>query len=192
MNMIKYLLKLKYIIVFQVFTALLSIVGIASMPYVVKLLFDYDFSKGAGGMIWIVFLYLLSIALGMFFEYCSQRSVWKFRQRFYCLVKQDLFEALLRKRYVDFKKHDLSDYLSFFKRCRCFPSIPGVLHHHLSDCSPAVRLCVFPLFTGCASSNFDYPEFFCKPASAEIDRKAALPTQGTPPHRYGKLYRHHP
>jgi len=75
MNMIKYLLKLKYIIVFQVFTALLSIVGIASMPYVVKLLFDYDFSKGAGGMIWIVFLYLLSIALGMFFEYCSQRSV---------------------------------------------------------------------------------------------------------------------
>ena len=115
MNMIKYLLKLKYIIVFQVFTALLSIVGIASMPYVVKLLFDYDFSKGAGGMIWIVFLYLLSIALGMFFEYCSQRSVWKFRQRFYCLVKQDLFEALLRKRYVDFKKHDLSDYLSFFQ-----------------------------------------------------------------------------
>ena len=66
-------------------------------------------------MIWIVFLYLLSIALGMFFEYCSQRSVWKFRQRFYCLVKQDLFEALLRKRYVDFKKHDLSDYLSFFQ-----------------------------------------------------------------------------
>ena len=48
MNMIKYLLKLKYIIVFQVFTALLSIVGIASMPYVVKLLFDYDFSKGVG------------------------------------------------------------------------------------------------------------------------------------------------
>ena len=67
MNMIKYLLKLKYIIVFQVFTALLSIVGIASMPYVVKLLFDYDFSKGAGVMIWIVFLYLLSIALGMLF-----------------------------------------------------------------------------------------------------------------------------
>lgn len=115
MNMTKYLLKLKYIIVFQVFTALLSIVGIASMPYVVKLLFDYDFSKGVGGMIWIVFLYLLSIALGMFFEYCSQRSVWKFRQRFYCLVKQDLFEALLRKRYVDFKKYDLSDYLSFFQ-----------------------------------------------------------------------------
>ena len=71
-------------------------------------------------------------------------------------------------------------------------AIPRVLHQHLSDCSPAVRLCVFPLFTGCASSNFDYPEFFCKPASAEIDREAALPTQGTPPHRYGELYRHHP
>ena len=64
----KYLFRLKYIIAFQVITALISIVGIASMPYVVKLLFDYDFSKGAGGMIWIIFLYLLSIAVGMFFE----------------------------------------------------------------------------------------------------------------------------
>ena len=27
-------------------------------------------------MIWIVFLYLLSIALACSFEYCSQRSVW--------------------------------------------------------------------------------------------------------------------
>lgn len=66
-------------------------------------------------MIWIVFLYLLSIAVGMFFEYCSQRTVWKFRQRFYCLVRQDLFDALLKKQYVDFKKHDLSEYLSFFQ-----------------------------------------------------------------------------
>lgn len=143
MNMIKYLLKLKYIIVFQVFTALLSIVGIASMPYVVKLLFDYDFSKGAGGMIWIVFLYLLSIALGMFFEYCSQRSVWKFRQRFYCLVKQDLFEALLRKRYVDFKKHDLSDYLSFFKTMSMFSV------NTWSPASPSFRL-----FSSCSSMRF--------------------------------------
>lgn len=111
----KYLFRLKYIIAFQVITALISIVGIASMPYVVKLLFDYDFSKGAGGMIWIIFLYLLSIAVEMFFEYCSQRTVWKFRQRFYCLVRQDLFDALLKKQYVDFKKHDLSEYLSFFQ-----------------------------------------------------------------------------
>ena len=70
----RYILKLKYILAFQVLTALLSIVGIASMPYVVKLLFDYDFSKGIGGAIRIVFLYLLSIAVGMFFEYCSQRT----------------------------------------------------------------------------------------------------------------------
>ena len=111
----RYILKLKYILAFQVLTALLSIVGIASMPYVVKLLFDYDFSKGIGGAIRIVFLYLLSIAVGMFFEYCSQRTGWKYQQRFYCLVKQDLFDALLQKRYTDFQKYDLSDYLSFFQ-----------------------------------------------------------------------------
>ena len=61
----------------------------------------------------------------------------EFRQRFYCLVKQDLFEALLRKRYVDFKKHDSSDLSSpFFQNdVDVFRQPPGVLHHHLSDCS---------------------------------------------------------
>ena len=145
----KYLFRLKYIIAFQVITALISIVGIASMPYVVKLLFDYDFSKGAGGMIWIIFLYLLSIAVGMFFEYCSQRTVWKFRQRFYCLVRQDLFDALLKKQYVDFKKHDLSEYLSFFQN----------------------DIDVFPFFVRLASGSSYYFKFVCKSDCAEADRK---------------------
>ncbi len=113
--MTKYLLKLKYIIVFQVFTALLSIIGIAAMPYITKMLFDYDFSKGWKGAALIVALYFAAISVGMFFEYCSQRSVWKFRQSFNCLVKQDLFDALLQKKYVDFKKHDTADYISFFQ-----------------------------------------------------------------------------
>lgn len=112
--MIKYCLKLKYIITFQIVTALISILGIASMPYIVKMLFDYDYSKGICGVAFIIFLYVLAIAVGMGFEYLSQRTVWKFRQRFYCLVKSDLFDALLNQSYVDFKKRDVSEYLSLF------------------------------------------------------------------------------
>ena len=68
----RYILKLKYILAFQVLTALLSIVGIASMPYVVKLLFDYDFSKGIGGAIRIVFLYLLSMRIQSYCDACNR------------------------------------------------------------------------------------------------------------------------
>lgn len=168
----KYLFRLKYIIAFQVITALISIVGIASMPYVVKLLFDYDFSKGAGGMIWIIFLYLLSIAVGMFFEYCSQRTVWKFRQRFYCLVRQDLFDALLKKQYVDFKKHDLSEYLSFFQ------NDIDVFRQYLEACiaifQTVLQLFVygfFLFFVRLASGSSYYFKFVCKSDCAEADRK---------------------
>ncbi len=113
--MFHYLWKLRHTLLIQIGAALISITGIAAMPYIVKLLFDYDFSKGMKGAAFIVVLYSLAIAVGMLFEYVSQRTGWKFRQQFFNLVKQDLFDALLSQDYVDFKKHDQSDYLSYFQ-----------------------------------------------------------------------------
>ena len=110
----KYIFELRHVIALQILFALISISGIASMPYIVKELFDYDFSKGLSGVTAIVLMYILAITVGMFFEYLLQRTIWKFRQRFYCLLKQDLFDTLLRKTYVDFKQYDVSDYLTFF------------------------------------------------------------------------------
>lgn len=109
-----YVLKMWKTITIKIVTAFISIIGIAAMPYITKMLFDYDFSKGAKGAIFIVMLYILAIAVGMIFEYISQRHGWKMNMEFNTLMKQDLFDSLLSKNYSSFKKYDTSDYISFF------------------------------------------------------------------------------
>ena len=109
-----YILKLWRTITIKIGTAFISIIGIASMPYVVKLLFDYDFSKGWKGAAWIVVLYFIAIAVGMIFEYISQRHAWKLQKEFDILMKQDLFDSTLSKSYQEFKTYDVSDYISMF------------------------------------------------------------------------------
>ncbi|WP_058303140.1 ATP-binding cassette domain-containing protein [Gorillibacterium timonense] len=110
----KYVLKIKYIIVIKIVAALISIIGLASMPYILKLLFDYDFSKGKRGIVYLVLAYAFAMFIGMLFEYISQRHAWKLEQRFNILIKQDLFDSILRKKYTDFKHHEVSEYISIF------------------------------------------------------------------------------
>ncbi len=110
----RYFAKLKVTIFIKIITAFISIIGVAAMPYITKLLFDYDFSRGMGGAMIIVMLYLVAIAVGMIFEYISQRHTWKLRKEAGILMKQDLFDSLLLKDYTDFKKYGVSDYISIF------------------------------------------------------------------------------
>ncbi len=109
-----YVLKMWKTITIKIVTAFISIIGIAAMPYITKMLFDYDFSKGAKGAAIIVMLYIAAIAVGMIFEYISQRHAWKIDLEFNTMMKQDLFDSLLSKNYSSFKKYDISDYISFF------------------------------------------------------------------------------
>lgn len=109
-----YFFKTQKTIFIKIATAFISIIGVAAMPYITKMLFDYDFSKGIYGAIFIVFLYLTAIAVGMIFEYISQRHSWKLGKEFNILMKQDLFDSILLKNHTDFKKYDVSDYISIF------------------------------------------------------------------------------
>lgn len=109
-----YILKLWKTITIKIGSAFISIIGIAAMPYITKMLFDYDFSKGWKGASLIVVLYFLAIAVGMSFEYISQRHAWKLRKEFEILMKQDLFDSILSKSYQEFKRYDVSDYISIF------------------------------------------------------------------------------
>ncbi len=109
-----YVLKIWKTIAIKIITAFISIIGIAAMPYITKMLFDYDFSKGIKGAAFIVLLYILAIAVGMIFEYISQRHAWKIEKEFNILMKKDLFDSLLSKNYTSFKKYDVSDYISIF------------------------------------------------------------------------------
>lgn len=110
----KYIFKLKYIIFIKIATALISIIGLASMPYILKLLFDYDHSKGYKGIILLIGAYACAISVGMLFEYISQRHAWKLEQHYNILVKQDLFDSILSKSYIQFKRNEISDYVSIF------------------------------------------------------------------------------
>lgn len=109
-----YFFKTKKTIFIKIATAFISIIGIAAMPYITKMLFDYDFSKGWKGAALIVVLYFVAIAVGMIFEYISQRHAWKLQKEFDILMKQDLFDSTLSKSYQEFKMYDVSDYISIF------------------------------------------------------------------------------
>lgn len=109
-----YIFVIRKTIIIKIVTAFISIIGIAAMPYITKMLFDYDFSRGWKGVVLIVVLYVVAIADGMFFEYISQRYSWKLEKEFNVLMKKDLFDSILLKNYTDFKKYDVSDYISIF------------------------------------------------------------------------------
>ena len=117
-----YVLKMWKTITIKIVTAFISIIGIAAMPYITKMLFDYDFSKGAKGAIAIVILYIAAIAVGMFFEYISQRHAWKIDLEFNTMMKQDLFDSLLSKNYSSFKKYDISFFNNDVAVCKQYIS----------------------------------------------------------------------
>ncbi len=109
-----YILKIWKSITIKIVSAFISIIGIASMPYITKMLFDYDFANGWKGVAGIVALYLGAILVGMSFEYLSQRHAWKLQKEFDILMKKDVFDSILSKNFADFKKYDVSDYISIF------------------------------------------------------------------------------
>ncbi|MDD3123979.1 MAG: ABC transporter ATP-binding protein [Candidatus Izemoplasmatales bacterium] len=107
-----YVLKLKWIIIIKVLFASLSIVAIASVPYITKLLIDYDFSSVDHTIIYIPVLYLVAIIGYLFFERISQISAWKLDREFNLMVKKDIFNSISSMTYIEFAKKNIGDYLS--------------------------------------------------------------------------------
>lgn len=112
--MIKYIYKLKWIIFIKIATAAISIIGLAAMPYITKLLFDYDFSKGVSGVIYYIALYFVAILIGMSFEGISQLHAWKLNKGFNLLVKKDLFSSIVSLPFAEFKRKNIGEYISIF------------------------------------------------------------------------------
>lgn len=110
----QYIFKIRKSIIIKIAAAFISIIGVAALPYITKMLFDYDFSKGIAGAGFIVLLYFLAITVGMVFEYVSQRHAWKLEKEFNILMKKDLFDSILLKKHTDFKEYNVSDYISMF------------------------------------------------------------------------------
>lgn len=108
----KYIYKLKFIIFIKILTDSLYTVAIAAIPYIIKLLIDYDFSKGSKGVITFILMYLFAATVGMGFQYISQFYSWKLERKFNLLIKRDIFNSILNYSYTKFTKSDVSTYIS--------------------------------------------------------------------------------
>lgn len=108
----KYFYKLRLIIAIKVLSATISTVAIAAIPYITKLLIDYDFSKGSKGIISFILMYLSVVIIGLTFEYISQFHAWKLARGFNLLIKEDIVDSILSYSYIKFNKSKLSTYIS--------------------------------------------------------------------------------
>lgn len=108
----KYILKLKNTIFIKVISDSIYVIAIAGIPYIIKMLFDYDFSRGSSGVIKLILLYLLAIAVGMFFQYISQLHAWKLERKFNLLIKEDIVKSILNYDYRQFVSKSVGDYIS--------------------------------------------------------------------------------
>jgi len=98
----------------KILTATVSIIGLAFKPFILMLLFDYDFSRGPTLVIIYIVLYIVCTLISMLFEYVSQLHAWKLEQKFNEIVKQDLFHSITRKEYQDFSSDSIGYYVSLF------------------------------------------------------------------------------
>lgn len=103
---------MKMIIFIKVLTGSLYIAAIAGIPYILKLLIDYDFSKGSKGIIIFILMYLGAAIGGMGFQYISQLYSWKINRKFNLLIKEDIFNSILNYSDIRFAKFDISTYIS--------------------------------------------------------------------------------
>ena len=109
----KYILKLKWIIFIKIITAAVSIIGLAAMPYITKLLFD-NFSKGWDRVLLYIGMYLLAVIIGMSFEYISQLHAWKLNRECNLFLKKDVFTSIVHLPYLEFRKKEVGEYISIF------------------------------------------------------------------------------
>ena len=108
----KYIQKIWKLLALQVLFFLLYSIASASIPYLTKILFDYDFSAGPGGLVWLGALYLVLIAVLYGAQYLSQLFSWKADRRFLFSLRADLMNGLFRRSYADFTEKSVGDYLS--------------------------------------------------------------------------------
>ncbi|MFD3158700.1 ATP-binding cassette domain-containing protein (plasmid) [Haloimpatiens sp. FM7330] len=108
----KYILKLKSIIFIKIISDSIYIVAIAGIPYIIKMLFDYDFSKGSSGVVKLILLYLFAVGIGMAFQYISQLHAWKLERKFNLLIRGDIVKSILEYDYKKFIERKISEYIS--------------------------------------------------------------------------------
>lgn len=108
----KYFLENKWQIFMMSFCNFSYIVAIAGMPFITKSLFDYDFSQGVNGVIWIIVAYLVVAMTGMLAQYGTQVYGWRIERDCNISLRHDVFSTIVSCDYQEFSKESVSHYVS--------------------------------------------------------------------------------
>ena len=99
-----YINKVKGLIFLHFLFYFLYTVGMAAVPYLSKLLFDYSFNGNFQGILWLFGAYLLVIILSQAGQYLAQMFSWKLQRNFYLCLRSDLIRRLFRHIVPDFRQ----------------------------------------------------------------------------------------
>lgn len=110
--MFHYIAKLKKPITLEILFYLIYTVAVATIPYLSKLLFDYDLGRGWTGILWILLGYAGCCVVAAVAQNCSQVEGWKRSAAFDLYVKSDVIRGLFRRPVTEFQHHSIGDYLS--------------------------------------------------------------------------------
>ena len=110
--MFHYIAKLKKPITLEILFYLIYTVAVATIPYLSKLLFDYDLGRGWTGILWILLGYAGCCVVAAVAQNCSQVEGWKRSAAFDLYVKSDVIRGLFRRPVTEFQRHSIGDYLS--------------------------------------------------------------------------------
>jgi ABC-type multidrug transport system fused ATPase/permease subunit len=140
----KYILNLKTIIIIKILTDTLYVISIASIPYIIKSLIDYDFSKGIGGIIFLILIYLLAAVLGMTFQYITQFYIWKLDKSLYLLIKSDIFNKILSFKTPKYKEVEIGSYVSMIDNE--VPVVKQYLSSGISIIQSAIQIIIYGIY----------------------------------------------
>lgn len=133
----KYLLAAKKELILQILFYGLYTVPIAAIPYITKLLFDKAHTQSIYGVLFLVFLYILAVALGMILQYLCQTNAWKTDSKFCKKIKQDFFDATLKYDYVRFSKKEIGEYISVLNN-----DIPVLMDQYITAIICIIEACI--------------------------------------------------
>nr|WP_279380155.1 ABC transporter transmembrane domain-containing protein [Sporosalibacterium faouarense] len=135
---------MKSLIFIRILTGTIYVAAIAAIPYIIKMLIDYDFSKGSKGVIIFISMYLLAAGVGMGFQYISQLHEWKIVRKFYLLIKRDIFDSILGYSYTKFSKSKLSTYVSILDND--VPVVKQYLDSGIMIVQSAIQVIVYGIY----------------------------------------------
>ncbi len=110
--MFKYIYQIKFEVFLEILFSLFYIICLGALPGLTKQLLDYNIDLGLNGVLRLALIFLVLVALAMFFQYLSQIFAWKANQKFNINIRKALCNKICDYKDSEFNTKDSSYYSS--------------------------------------------------------------------------------